>query len=62
MIAGFGLVAFPADYGSSGVMTFIVNHQGRIYQKDLGPKTREIATAMKEFNPGAGWEPVDTGQ
>jgi hypothetical protein len=61
MIAGFGLVAFPADYGSSGVMTFIVNHQGRIYQKDLGPKTREIATAMKEFNPGPGWEPVGTG-
>jgi hypothetical protein len=62
MIAGFGLVAFPADYGSSGVMTFIVNHQGRIYQKDLGPKTREIATAMKEFNPGPGWEPLGTGQ
>jgi hypothetical protein len=61
MIAGFGLVAFPADYGSSGVMTFIVNHQGRIYQKDLGPKTREIATVMKEFNPSAGWEPVGTG-
>ena len=61
MIAGFGLVAFPADYGSSGIMTFIVNHQGRIYQKDLGPKTDEIATAMKEFNPGAGWEPVETG-
>ncbi len=61
MIADFGLVAFPADYGSSGIMTFIVNHQGRIYQKDLGPKTDEIATAMKEFNPGAGWEPVETG-
>lgn len=62
MIAGFGLVAFPADYGNSGVMTFIVNHQGRIYQKDLGPKTAEIATAMKEFNPGSGWEPVETGE
>ena len=60
MIAGFGLLAFPADYGSSGVMTFIVNHQGRIYQRDLGLKTAEIARAMKEFNPGPGWEPVGT--
>lgn len=62
MIAGFGLVAFPADYGNSGIMTFIVNHQGRIYQRDLGPKTAEVATAIKEFNPGAGWEPVETGE
>jgi hypothetical protein len=62
MIAGFGLVAFPADYGNSGVMTFIVNHQGRIYQKDLGPKTAETAAAMKEFNPGPGWAPVQTGE
>lgn len=58
MIAGFGLVAFPASYGASGVMSFIVNHQGRIYQKDLGPKTAEIAKAMKEFNPEPGWQPV----
>lgn len=62
MIAGFGLVAFPADYGNSGVMTFIVSHQGRIYQKDLGTKTGAIATAMKEFDPAAGWEPVETGE
>lgn len=62
MIAGFGIVAFPADYGNSGIMTFIANHQGVIYQKDLGPKTAEIATAMKEFDPGPGWEPVETGE
>lgn len=58
MIAGFGLVAFPASYGASGVMSFIVNHQGKIYQKDLGPKTAEIAKAIKEFNPDTSWMPV----
>lgn len=58
MIAGFGLVAFPAQYGSSGVMTFIVNHQGKIYQRDLGPETAKLASALKEYNPGAGWELV----
>jgi hypothetical protein len=58
MIAGFGLVAFPAGYGASGVMSFIVNHQGRVYQKNLGPKTAEIAKAMNEFNPDPSWQPV----
>jgi len=58
MIAGFGLLAFPASYGASGVMSFIVNHQGRIYQKDLGPKT---AKAMKEYNPDSSWVPVSLG-
>lgn len=62
MIAGFGLVAFPAEYGQSGVMSFIVNHQGKIYQKDLGPKTAELAQAIKEYNPGPGWELVATGE
>lgn len=56
MIAGFGLVAFPAQYGSSGIMTFVVNHQGKIYQKDLGPKTAEIAEKMKEYNLDSTWE------
>ena len=58
MIAGFALVAFPAQYGSSGIMTFIVNQQGKIFQKDLGPKTAEIAENMKEYNPDSKWEPV----
>lgn len=62
MIAGFGLLAFPADYGNSGVMSFIVNHQGKVYQKDLGPKTPELARALKEYNPGPGWELVETGE
>jgi len=58
MIAGFALVAFPAHYGSSGIMTFVVNHQGNIFQKDLGPKTAEIVEKMKEYNPDSNWEPV----
>jgi hypothetical protein len=58
MIAGFALVAFPAQYGSSGIMTFVVNHQGKIFQKDLGSKTAEIAGNMKEYNPDKTWEPV----
>lgn len=56
MIAGFGLVAFPAQYGSSGIMTFVVNYQGKVYQKDLGPKTTEIVEKMKEYNPDSTWE------
>jgi hypothetical protein len=58
MIAGFALVAFPAEYGSSGVMTFVVSHHGKVYQKDLGPKTLEIAQAMQEYNPDATWTEV----
>lgn len=60
MIAGFGLVAFPAVYGSSGIMTFTVNHQGKIYQKNLGPKTAKTAMAMKRYDPDASWQLVDT--
>jgi DUF2950 family protein len=55
MLAGFGLVAFPAQYGSSGVMTFIVNHDGVVYQKDLGPRTRAVALAMRAFDPDRTW-------
>jgi hypothetical protein len=59
MIAGFALVAFPAVYGSSGIMTFVVNHRGKIYQKNLGPKTAELALAMKAYDPDSSWEAVD---
>jgi len=62
MIAGFALVAFPAQYGSSGIMTFVVNHQAKIFQKDLGPKTAEIAGKMKEYNPDSNWEPVQAAE
>lgn len=58
MIGGFGLVAFPANYGVSGVMTFIVNHDGVVYQKDLGPSTAARAQQMKLFNPDSGWQKV----
>jgi hypothetical protein len=57
MIAGFGLVAFPAQYGSSGIMTFVVNHQGKVYQKDLGPKTAELVKSLNEYNPDSTWQP-----
>lgn len=56
MIAGFGLLAFPVQYGASGIMTFVMNHQGKIYQKDLGSKTAEAVQKIKEYNPDATWE------
>jgi hypothetical protein len=56
MIAGFALVAWPAQYGESGIMTFIVNQQGRVYQKDLGPKTVELAPAMTQYDPDSTWQ------
>jgi hypothetical protein len=55
LIAGFALVAYPATWGNSGVMTFVVNQEGRVYQKDLGPRTAEIAAAMTEYNPDSTW-------
>ncbi len=55
MIGGFAIVAWPAEYGESGIMTFIVNQQGRVYQKDLGPKTAKTAGAMKEYAPDKTW-------
>ncbi len=56
MIGGFALVAYPAKYASSGVMTFIVNHDGVVYQKDLGKSTEKNAVAMKLFNPDKTWK------
>jgi hypothetical protein len=55
MIGGFALVAWPAEYGDSGIMTFIVNQQGRVYQKDLGPKSGDIARKMSAYAPDATW-------
>jgi hypothetical protein len=62
MIGGFALVAYPDEYRNSGVMTFIVNHQGTVFQKDLGPDTETIAEAMTSFNPDKSWTKVDTGE
>jgi len=58
MIGGFAMVAFPAHYGVSGVMTFIVSHDGVVYQKDLGPNTAKLAEQMKRFDPDKGWQKV----
>ena len=56
---GFAFVAYPAEYRNSGVMTFIVNQSAVVYQKDLGPQTSDLASAMQEYNPDNTWEPVE---
>jgi hypothetical protein len=56
MMGGFAMVAYPAQYGASGIMTFIVNHDGVIYQKDLGPRTAALAQSMMKFNPDETWK------
>ncbi len=58
MIGGFALIAFPAEYRVTGVQTFMVSHDGVVYQKDLGPKTTELASAIDRFNPDKTWTPV----
>lgn len=55
MIAGFALIAWPAEYGSSGVMTFMVNQQGRVYQRDMGADTTALAPLINTYDPGPGW-------
>jgi hypothetical protein len=56
---GFAFVAYPAEYRNSGVMTFIVNQSGIVYQKDLGANTADVAAAMQEYNPDESWEPAE---
>ncbi len=58
LIGGFALVAHPAEYGNSGVMTFVVNHDGNVFEKDLGNDTESIAAAMKGYNPDSTWTEV----
>ena len=55
MTGGFAVLAWPAEYRNSGIMTFIVGKNGVVYQKDLGPKTADLAHAIQEYNPGDGW-------
>lgn len=62
MTDGFAFVAFPAVYRSSGVMTFLVGADGVLYQKDLGPKTEELAKTMKEYNPDSTWQKAEEEQ
>ncbi|MGE0419000.1 MAG: DUF2950 domain-containing protein [Acetobacteraceae bacterium] len=59
MTQGYGLIAWPASYGVSGVMTFIVNQDSTVYQKDLGPDTAKIAGAIMQFDPDISWARVD---
>ena len=56
MIGGFALVAWPAEYGVSGIKTFMVNQDGVVYEKDLGPKTGTLAPAITKFNPDSSWD------
>ena len=62
MTAGFAFVAYPAEYRSSGVMTFIVNEDGVVHEKDLGAKTDALAKAMKEYNRNSGWQKAEEQQ
>ena len=59
MLGGFAFVAYPAVYRASGVVTFIVNQNGIVYQEDLGPNSEKIASAMTEYDPDSSWQPVD---
>lgn len=59
MTEGFALLAYPADYGDSGIMTFQVNHEGRIFQKDLGKKTEQAAKEIDTYDPDPSWQPVE---
>jgi hypothetical protein len=62
LTAGFAFVAYPAEYRSSGVMTFIVGEDGVVYQKDLGRNTDVLAKALKEFNPNSSWQKAEDEQ
>jgi hypothetical protein len=60
MIAGFALIAWPAEWGNTGVMTFIVNQQGKVYQKNLGPSTFDIAKDVTAYAPNDTWTSAQT--
>ena len=59
LTGGFAFVAYPVDYRNSGVMTFIVNQDGKIYQKDLGTNTEAIASAITSYNADRTWRPAE---
>jgi len=58
MVTGFALVAWPAHYGATGVTSFIVNQDGQVFERDLGPNTAAVASAIQRFDPVPGWQPV----
>ena len=59
MIGGFALIAYPAEYGNSGIMTFMVNQDGTVFQKDLGDRTERFARRIETFDPATGWQKVE---
>ena len=59
MTGGFAFVAYPAEYGVTGVKSFIVNHRGIVFEKDLGASTLTLARQITSFNPDRTWHPVD---
>jgi len=61
MIAGFALLAYPAEYGETGVMSFLISHQGKVLERDLGEDTALVAAGIDGYNP-KGWTPVEEGQ
>jgi hypothetical protein len=58
MSRGFALVAWPADYGDTGITTFMIGHDGQVFESDLGPQTDSIVRAMKQFDPDSAWKEV----
>jgi Protein of unknown function (DUF2950) len=59
MTDGFAVIASPLKYGDSGVMTFIINRDGIVYQRDLGPDTQKVAASIVEYNPADNWIPAE---
>ena len=59
MIGGFALIAWPAEYGVTGIHSFIVSHDGRVFEKDLGPRTVNLAPEIVSYDPDKSWTPVD---
>ena len=59
MVAGFALIAYPVEWGSSGVMTFIVNSNGKVMEKNLGEKTAELAVKIDVYDPDNSWKPSE---
>jgi hypothetical protein len=62
MLGGYGLIAVPAEYGNSGVKTFIVNQDGVVFEQDLGDDTTDRARVIKSFDPDTGWTKTTDGQ
>jgi hypothetical protein len=59
MTGGFAILAYPAEYGSTGVMTFIVDDDGTVYQRDLGPNTSEATKSMTQFDADSSWQKAE---